>query len=178
MNFKALFFVKTLISQPKSFITGDSQTNVVAFKYVSVNGNVKTLTEAYERNNRLIFNHAADSQNNQNTRTLYRVEVVVEDNSETYPQLTTDESYTLTIPAPAAGGEVGVGAITITAKTVYGALYGLQSLSQLVIYDFDGDNYFIPATPMKIDDAPRYPHRGTQRLSLVCVYYNPLWIVY
>lgn len=132
---------------------------MLPFKYVSVNGNVKTLTEAYERNNRLIFNHAADSEKNE--RALFRVEVVVDDNSEQYPQLTTDESYTLNIPAPAAGGDVGVGAITITAKTIYGALYGLQSLSQLVIYDFEADSYFIPATPMKIDDAPRYPHRGT-----------------
>jgi hexosaminidase len=145
--------------QPKSFITGDQQTNVLPFKYVSVNGDVKTLTDAYERNNGLIFNHAIDEKPSA-ARAVYRVEVKVDDNSESYPQLTTDESYTLDIPAAGSGADVGVPVITITSKTVYGALHALQSLSQLVVYDFDADSYFIPSTPMQIDDAPRYPHRG------------------
>ena len=127
--------------------------------YISVNGNVKTLSDAYERTNKLIFNHAPDGDANR-SRAVFRVEVAVEDNSEAYPQLTTDESYTLDIPAVGSETEVGVQVIKITAKTVYGAMYGLQSLSQLVIYDFDSDNYFIPSTPMQIEDAPRYPHRG------------------
>jgi hexosaminidase len=133
---------------------------------------VKTLSAAYERNNKLIFNHAVD-QPPTGSRAVFRVEVKVEDNSEAYPQLTTDESYTLNIPAAASENDVAASVITITAKTIYGALYGLQSLSQLVVYDFDADSYIIPATPMKIDDAPRYPHRGMQMfcvcLRLACV---------
>jgi N-acetyl-beta-hexosaminidase len=137
-----------------------------------VNGDVKTLSAAYERNNKLIFNHPVD-QPPAGSRPVFRVEVTVEDNSEAYPQLTTDESYTLNNPPAASGQDLGVAVITITAKTVYGALHGLQSLSQLVVYDFDADSYVIPATPMKIEDAPRYPHRGMQTfcvcLRLACV---------
>lgn len=139
------------------------------FKYVSVNGDVKTLTDAYERNNKLIFNHAVD-QPPAGSRAVFRVDVKVEDNSEAYPQLTTDESYTLSIPAPSEGLD---NVITITAKTIYGAMYGLQSLSQLVVYDFDADSYFIPATPMTVEDAPRYPHRG-EASFIVSPYLFPL----
>ena len=138
-------------------MTGQSQTNVLPFQYVSKNGNVKTLSEAYDRNNKLIFNHAVDDAKH-GKQAVYKVEVSVADNSEAYPQLTTDESYSLHIPSPA---ESGPAVITLTAKTIYGALHGLQSLSQLVVYDFDADSYFIPSTPMQIEDAPRYPHRGT-----------------
>ena len=76
--------------------------------------------------------------------------VTVASNSEDYPQLDTDESYTLQIDS----------AITLTAKTVYGALRGLETLSQLVVFDYDLQEYFVPATPISIDDAPRYQHRG------------------
>jgi hypothetical protein len=45
-------------------------------------------------------------------------------------QLGVDESYVLDIPADKA-------TITITANTVYGAYHGLQTLSQLIVFDFD-----------------------------------------
>lgn len=160
--------------QPKSFVIGQSQTNVLPFQYVSKNGNVKTLSEAYDRNNKLIFNHAVDDAKHAN-KAVYKVEVSVADNSEAYPQLTTDESYSLHIPSPS---ESGPAVITLTAKTIYGAMHGLQSLSQLVVYDFDADSYFIPSTPMQIEDAPRYPHRGKYRFSFLFMLYRRLVLNY
>ena len=37
---------------------------------------------------------------------------------------------------------------------------GLESLSQLIVYDFDKEAYVISSTPIQITDSPRYKHRG------------------
>lgn len=81
------------------------------------------------------------------------VKVSIEDTSEEYPSLNTDESYTIIVSDAEED-------ISITAETVYGVLRALESMSQLVYYDFDEGSYKIPATPIRIEDAPRYPHRG------------------
>lgn len=67
-------------------------------------------------------------------------------------QLGVDESYTLDIPAD--GGAI------LKAKTVYGAYHGLETLSQLIVFDFDSGVYQIEGLPLHIEDAPRFPHRG------------------
>ena len=59
--------------------------------------------------------------------------------------LETDESYTLTIAAPR---------IKLSAPTVFGAIYGLETLSQLV-----EDTVFVNGTT--IADKPRYAFRAT-----------------
>jgi len=43
---------------------------------------------------------------------------------------------------------------------VYGAMHGLETFSQLVLFDFDTQTYILPEAPWSIDDAPRFPHRG------------------
>jgi len=136
--------------QPVEFQTSTGLTNVGLFEYTSKNGAVNTLEQAYKRYNAMIFQHNTESSD------TTPVEVIVDDNSEAYPQLDTDESYSLTIPSPENSGEP----IKIEAKTVYGALYGLESLSQLVMYDYDKQRYIISATPIRISDSPRYKHRG------------------
>jgi hypothetical protein len=72
--------------------------------------------------------------------------------SEDYPQYDTDESYSLDIESPDN--------IILSAATVYGTLRGLETLSQLVVFDFDKEQFLIPATPIAISDSPRYKHRG------------------
>ena len=47
-----------------------------------------------------------------------------------------------------------------TAKTVYGALRGLETFSQLVTFDFETETYVIDACPWTITDEPRFAHRG------------------
>lgn len=63
----------------------------------------------------------------------------------------TDESYTLYISGTNA---------TISASTVYGALRGLETFSQLVSFNFSSKTYHVESAPWRIDDAPRFPFRG------------------
>ena len=81
---------------------------------------------------------------------LSALQVYVDDADESHPQLGTDESYTLSISTTAE----------LHAKTVYGALRGLETFSQLVQFDFETETYQIASCPISISDAPRFPHRG------------------
>ncbi|KAF9960077.1 hypothetical protein BGZ70_008687 [Mortierella alpina] len=65
-------------------------------------------------------------------------------------QLGVDESYTLDITAAGQG--------SIKAKTIWGALNGLQTLNQIVISD--GRSGLQIEQPVHIEDAPKYTHRG------------------
>lgn len=60
-----------------------------------------------------------------------------------------DESYTLVV---ANGG------IRINAQTVWGVLHAFTTLQQIIISD--GKGGLIVEQPVKIKDAPLYPHRG------------------
>ena len=71
-------------------------------------------------------------------------------------QMGVDESYTLRIPAANDADP----SIQLHASTYYGALYGLETLSQLITFNFSTSVYEIRNTPWSIRDAPRYPHRG------------------
>ncbi|OMH81702.1 Beta-hexosaminidase 2 [Zancudomyces culisetae] len=61
----------------------------------------------------------------------------------------TDESYCLTIAE-------GTG--VLNANTVYGALRGLETFSQLIVYNYG--KHIIKDTPITISDAPVFKHRG------------------
>lgn len=66
----------------------------------------------------------------------------------------TDESYVLSVP-------VGSAATTVTAKTIFGAMHGLESLTQLVdVRVGAGQPTTIPIAPVHIEDKPRFPFRG------------------
>lgn len=69
---------------------------------------------------------------------------------ESYSNMTskTDESYTLTVTAPKS---------LLAAKTVWGALRGLETFSQLVYQDLHGN--FL-ARESYISDFPRFHYRG------------------
>ena len=119
-------------------------------EFITKGQTIKTLTAAYERYQLLMFPHATGDASLAASTITY-VNVEVDDPSEAYPQLDTDESYDLTVSPTAA---------TITSKTVYGALRALESFSQLVVFDYDTETYVIASCPLYVKDAPRYPHRG------------------
>jgi hexosaminidase len=67
---------------------------------------------------------------------------------------TTDESYTIRVPAATAAP------ISIDANTTIGAYRALETLSQLVDFDFDTGIYAIHGVPLLISDSPRFAWRG------------------
>jgi hexosaminidase len=55
------------------------------------------------------------------------------------------------------------GYVLLTARTVYGALRGLQTLLQVLEFGWLEEEepvYIIPEAPLQIIDAPTYPYRG------------------
>jgi hexosaminidase len=83
---------------------------------------------------------------------LTSVVVKVEVDSDDYPQINTDETYQIVV----ADGQPAM----ISAVTVYGALRGLETFSQMVVFDYVMDMYTLPDAPWMIEDVPRFPHRG------------------
>jgi len=71
-------------------------------------------------------------------------------------QLYVDESYLLSVPSTNTTGNV----VSITCNTVYGCYHALETLSQLINFDFDLQAYSIYNAPWMISDSPRFPHRG------------------
>jgi hexosaminidase len=61
------------------------------------------------------------------------------------------ESYTLDVAAAGA---------SIKAQTIGGALRGLESFSQLTMFNFTSSTYNIVGAPWAIQDTPRFQHRG------------------
>ena len=109
------------------------------------------LTAAFERYLPLTFPHTADADASPNLA-LSVLTITVDDLSEDHPGISTDESYTI---------DVSYGAkATAHAKTVYGALRALETFSQMVTFDFDAGLYEIIGAPWKVDDTPRFAHRG------------------
>jgi len=105
-----------------------------------------TLQLAIQWYSSLIFPHTIPPHSTNSSFLLQ-----VKDLSENPPSLQTDESYILTVSV--------TGEVSLRSETIYGALHGLETLSQLITFDFDSQTYLLPA-PVEINDGPRFPHRG------------------
>ncbi|KAK9673531.1 hypothetical protein RND81_12G173400 [Saponaria officinalis] len=68
-----------------------------------------------------------------------------------------DESYNLSVPVGVSGKPAYA---SIEANSVYGALHGLQTFSQLCRYNFKTRLIEISLAPWIITDQPRFPYRG------------------
>ncbi|XP_042546640.1 beta-hexosaminidase subunit beta [Dipodomys spectabilis] len=76
------------------------------------------------------------------------VSIVLESQCDSFPSVSSDESYTLLVQEPVA---------VLKANRVWGALRGLETFSQLVYKDSFGTFTISEST---ITDSPRFPHRG------------------
>jgi hexosaminidase len=137
---------------PMSYTTGTTNITVSStFKFTGVD-NIPTLVKAIARYQDLTFPHPTDGATDSPKTDLTSLAITVDDTDESHPQFGTDESYTLAVGTS--------GQATLHAVTIYGAMRGLETFSQLVLYDFDKMNYNVQNGPWSIKDAPRFPHRG------------------
>eukprot|EP00026_Physarum_polycephalum_P006240 Phypoly_transcript_06282.p1 GENE.Phypoly_transcript_06282~~Phypoly_transcript_06282.p1 ORF type:complete len:551 (+),score=47.63 Phypoly_transcript_06282:60-1655(+) len=85
-----------------------------------------------------------------NVTVVTSVSIIVESTNEEL-QLGVNENYTLVVTTEGA---------IIQAGTVFGAMRGLESLSQLIDYNLTENYYTIEGAPILINDFPRFPWRG------------------
>jgi hypothetical protein len=97
--------------------------------------------------NRLLFPFASS----QPATAKFVLTVVVASDEDDSLGLDTDESYTLSVYASPAA--------LLEANTVFGALHGLETFSQLIKWDDLKGVYSIPDLPIHITDYPRFPWR-------------------
>ena len=83
---------------------------------------------------------------------LGTLSIAVTQNASAALQLGVAESHSLRVPG-------ANGSITLTAETQVGIYHGLETLAQLIRFDFDTMEYRVARSPVRIDDAPRFPHR-------------------
>jgi hexosaminidase len=135
---------------PKAYDNGTATAYVtpkLRLIYNSATAN-PDLQAAFARFTARTFYHApADNH----LDTILAVLVTVEDPAAAL-QLGANESYTLAIN-PGAD-------VVIEAATNYGAYHALETLSQLIGFNFDNELYEIRHAPWQVTDAPRFPHRG------------------
>ena len=101
---------------------------------------------------------------------LATVEVCLTGDGSEVLDSSTDESYTLTVtPATAATRArvsaatpaAGSASATVTAPSIFGAMHGLESLTQLVDVRVGSTGQkTIPSAPVVVSDAPRWSYRG------------------
>ncbi|CAF3885558.1 unnamed protein product [Rotaria sp. Silwood1] len=98
----------------------------------------------------IMLNHdpLPDNTDEQKVLAVLNLEIISE-KCESYPTIHDDESYNLTIEQTNG---------TIKAKTIWGALNGLVTFSQL-LFITDRNQVAINAS-IAIEDEPRFPHRG------------------
>ncbi|XP_030280772.1 beta-hexosaminidase subunit alpha isoform X2 [Sparus aurata] len=108
------------------------------------------LDTAFKRYFSLIFpDHNSDGVLGFSKRKLFIAEISVDHGDcEGYPNEDSSERYNLSISA---------GKASLNAETVWGAVRGLETFSQLVYQD-DFGSYFVNKT--EIDDFPRFQFRG------------------
>ncbi|XP_026775473.3 beta-hexosaminidase subunit alpha [Pangasianodon hypophthalmus] len=115
-------------------------------------GGCSVLDAAFKRYFRIIFPDFAYGTGFTNTWSEpkpFTVSVSVRSGGcDEYPDEDSDESYNLSVSA---------GQAVLRAESVWGALRGLESFSQLVYQD-DHNSYFVNKT--EIVDFPRFPFRG------------------
>ncbi|XP_046371399.1 beta-hexosaminidase subunit beta-like [Haliotis rufescens] len=117
-----------------------------SFSFTSNIESCDILTQAFQRYRKLSFFDRKSSKPTRNV--LEGLRVNVKDAAcDGYPSFEMDESYTLNVTSSAV----------MAAQSVWGALRGLETFSQLIY--MDGDQHKIRET--YIEDRPRFQHRGS-----------------
>ncbi|OMP02641.1 hypothetical protein COLO4_10922 [Corchorus olitorius] len=151
---------------PSEFTSGNETLTVDPTLSLSVSGeggDSKILKEGFERYKKIIFKHVygvSVFDKLRGIRSAYDIselKIIVNSDSEEL-QLGVDESYTLFVAKN--DGKSIVGEATIEANTVYGALRGLETFSQLCSFDYGTKSVQVYKAPWYINDMPRFAYRG------------------
>ncbi|KAL4376864.1 hypothetical protein GQ457_02G023070 [Hibiscus cannabinus] len=151
---------------PSEFTSGNQTLTVdpALSLFVSGKGGYSNiLKEGFERYKKIIFKHASGIslfQKLRGIRSVYDISelrIIVNSDSEEL-QLGVDESYALFVAKN--DGKSIIGEATIEANTVYGALRGLETFSQMCAFDYETKSVQIYKAPWYIKDNPRFAFRG------------------
>ncbi|GJN36275.1 hypothetical protein PR202_gb25120 [Eleusine coracana subsp. coracana] len=147
---------------PKSVSSGSQTLTVdpdLALDPQGPGGGSAAVAEAFERYRKLVFapweHHARKEDGGYD---IAKLTVVVASANETL-ELGVDESYTIYVAATGGANSI-VGGATIEANTIYGASRGLETFSQLCIFNYDTKNVEVRHAPWHIQDEPRFSFRG------------------
>jgi len=139
---------------PSDFTSGTNTVTVDSgnfmFDYSSVPSDM--FADAVSRHAKRTFTHIGVDTLPASIQ-LTGLDISVVDADESHPQLETDESYTLTVPADGTNAK-------LHAQTIYGAMHGLESFSQLVMFNYTSEGYEVANAPWTLTDSPRFQHRG------------------
>ncbi|KAK8672236.1 hypothetical protein V6N13_110609 [Hibiscus sabdariffa] len=151
---------------PSEFTSGNQTLTVdpaLSLFVLGKGGYSNILKEGFERYKKIIFKHASGIslfQKLRGIRSVYDISelrIIVNSDSEEL-QLGVDESYALFVAKN--DGKSIVGEATIEANTVYGALRGLETFSQMCAFDYETKSVQIYKAPWYIKDNPRFAFRG------------------
>ncbi|KAG8380724.1 hypothetical protein BUALT_Bualt06G0045700 [Buddleja alternifolia] len=131
----------------------------LTLRYANANAHSLIVSEAFDRYKTIIFKHTTTSTlpTTPISYDLTTLTIIVHSHNQQL-QLGVDESYSLMV-APRDELSI-VGDITIEANTVYGALRGLETLSQLCAFDYGTKSVKLYKAPWYIQDKPRFTYRG------------------
>jgi hexosaminidase len=120
-----------------------------SFKIITTSTS-QILAGAITRYQQLIFPFHPLEPNDKAT-SISTLKVVVTSDNEVL-QFGVDEHYSLTIDESDTS--------LLAASTIWGAMHGLETFSQLVQWDDATSSYKVMHTPISIEDSPRFPWRG------------------
>ncbi|KAH7677994.1 hexosaminidase protein [Dioscorea alata] len=143
---------------PKNFSQGDQTLTVnpdLTLQLRGARGSSLIVSEAFERYKDLVFRSQVVLRGA--SFDVSTLTVVVESDDDEL-QFGVDESYAIYV----AGGDSAsiIGQAIIEANTIYGALRGLETFSQLCIFNYESKRVEIYKAPWYIKDEPRFAFRG------------------
>eukprot|EP01084_Bolivina_argentea_P020342 37834_1 len=119
---------------------------------ITTNSKSTILQDAITRYmNNIIFTHTPEATPSTTLPIISSLSISVLSDNENILQLGVDESYVLNISNTSTTSQ-------LTANTIYGALKGLETFSQLVIFNYDLKYY--QSFSSIIQDSPRFSWRG------------------
>ncbi|KAK3028812.1 hypothetical protein RJ639_038639 [Escallonia herrerae] len=150
---------------PSKFTSGNQTLTVSPDLSLYLGSGSLIVRDAFERYRGIIFKHSSGSPSGERSEPVYDITnlsiIVHSDNEEL--QLGVDESYSLFVTKN--DGLSIVGQAVIEANSVYGALRGLETFSQLCTFDYETKTVKVYKAPWYIKDKPRFAYRGLLLVS-------------